>query len=221
MSSPPPGQPAPAVRPFWTSALLLGGLALGLLLLGGSLLSHERARSALRAAAGEGLARRYRPDLHAGLAPRLRLLGAALLLAAGLAWPLRRRLAEAARRAAGELAGELRQARQGWRTLRVRPATCAGLLALVAAGVLVLLPFLGQPARYDEAATQLGYASKPLYEIVSRYDTPNNHVLHTLAAAASGRLLGDGLWALRLPAFLAGVLLVPACYLAARALYDW
>jgi hypothetical protein len=219
MSSPPPSRPAPAGPPLWTSALLLGGLALGLLLLGGSLVSHESARAALRAA-GEGLARRYRPDLHAGLAPRLRLLGAALLLAAAVAWPLRRRLAGGASRAAGQVAGELRQARQGWRSFRVRPATCAGLLALVAAAVLVRLPFLGQPARYDEAATQLGYASKPLYEIVSRYDTPNNHVLHTLAAAASCRLLGDELWALRLPAFLAGVLLVPACYLAARALYD-
>jgi hypothetical protein len=220
MSSPPPSRPAPAGRPLWTSAILLGGLALGLLLLGGSLVSHEAARAALRAAAGEGLARRYRPDLHAGLAPRLRLLGAALLFGTGLAWPLRRRLAGAASRAAGQLAADLRQARQGWRSLRVHPATCAGLLALVAAAALVRLPFLGQPARYDEATTQLGYASKPLYEIVSRYDTPNNHVLHTLAAAASCRLLGDDLWALRLPAFLAGVLLVPACYLAARALYD-
>jgi hypothetical protein len=90
--------------------------------------------------------------------------------------------------------------------------------AVVVAGAALRLMHLDQPIRYDEAVTRLRYVSLPLAEAVSVYDLPNNHVLHTLLARLSVDALGDTLPALRLPAWTAGTLVVPATYLAGRAL---
>jgi uncharacterized membrane protein len=73
--------------------------------------------------------------------------------------------------------------------------------------------------RYDEAFTVMRYASKPLYVGLSLYTEPNNHLFHTFLVHIAYLLFGDRPWALRLPAFLAGMLLVPATYVAARCLY--
>src|SRR5919204_3963186 len=73
--------------------------------------------------------------------------------------------------------------------------------------------------RGDEAFTYTEYASLPWFVALGDYTYPNNHLLHTLLVHGAARLLGPEPWALRLPAFVAGVLLVPATYLAARALY--
>jgi hypothetical protein len=75
--------------------------------------------------------------------------------------------------------------------------------------------------RYDEAYTVLTYAKPSLLASASVYSAPNNHVLHTLLVGMSIRLFGDTEWAIRLPAFLAGVLLIPATYVAGRVLDDW
>lgn len=90
--------------------------------------------------------------------------------------------------------------------------------AVVVAGAALRLMHLDQPIRYDEAVTRLRYVSLPLAEAVSAYDLPNNHVLHTVLARLSVDALGDTLPALRLPAWTAGTLVVPATYLAGRAL---
>jgi len=94
--------------------------------------------------------------------------------------------------------------------------TLAGLILLAA---LLRIPFLSQPMRYDEAVTFLEYASRPFYVALSFYSTPNNHVFHTLLVRLSYLALGNHPWSLRLPAFLAGLCLVPATYAAARSLY--
>jgi uncharacterized membrane protein len=74
--------------------------------------------------------------------------------------------------------------------------------------------------RYDESGTSVHYASKPLYIGLTSYTAPNNHLFHTLLVHLSYLLLGNEPWAIRLPALIAGVLVVPATYLAARLLYD-
>src|SRR5262245_2123319 len=79
--------------------------------------------------------------------------------------------------------------------------------------------YLGQPMRYDESITYLLFVRRPWADALSLYTYPNNHVFHTLLAKASVTVFGDAPWAIRLPAFLAGVLVVPATYAAARALY--
>ena len=73
--------------------------------------------------------------------------------------------------------------------------------------------------RVDEAATYLFYVRKPpLYGLVS-YTLPNNHVFHTLLVSVSTFLFGDHPWAIRLPAFLAGVAMIPLAFAAARRIH--
>ena len=43
------------------------------------------------------------------------------------------------------------------------------------------------PITYDEAYTYLRFARKHTGEILSDYEYPNNHILHTLAVRASTR----------------------------------
>ncbi|HLW17750.1 MAG TPA: glycosyltransferase family 39 protein [Actinomycetota bacterium] len=70
--------------------------------------------------------------------------------------------------------------------------------------------------RVDEAATYLYYVRKPpLYGLVS-YTLPNNHVFHTLLVSASTFVFGNHPWAIRLPAFGAGVAMIPLAFVVGR-----
>jgi hypothetical protein len=93
------------------------------------------------------------------------------------------------------------------------------LLVIVAVGVALRLYYLRQPMRYDESVTYLYFASKPWQTAISSYVYPNNHVFHTLAVKACVALLGNEPWVLRLPAFLAGVAMIPAAYVVGRRLF--
>jgi 4-amino-4-deoxy-L-arabinose transferase-like glycosyltransferase len=93
------------------------------------------------------------------------------------------------------------------------------LLALTLGAAGVRLAYLFQPIVHDEAVTYVYFASRPLGDALSYYPFPNNHLLNTLLIKGSVGLFGNSPWALRLPAFIAGVLLVPAAYLAIRSLY--
>ena len=73
----------------------------------------------------------------------------------------------------------------------------------------VRLEFLTQPIRYDEATTFLRLQGRSLLAALEFY-TPNNHLLHTLLVWCSVRLFGSAEWAVRLPAALAGLALVPS-----------
>jgi hypothetical protein len=132
----------------------------------------------------------------------------------------------------GRLAGSLsflsrsvkRTASQAWRGVltTVRGESrwhLATLGVIVVTAVLLRLDFLFQPMRYDEAGTYIHYASEPIYVGLSTYTAPNNHLFHTLLVHLSTSVFGSAPWAIRLPAFVAGVLVVPASYVAARALY--
>jgi len=95
-------------------------------------------------------------------------------------------------------------------------------LALVSIAVIALVLralHLGQPIRHDEAVTWLEFARYPIADALARYHDPNNHVLHTLLVKASAGIFGSDPWALRVPAFLAGIAVVPATYAGARVLY--
>lgn len=93
------------------------------------------------------------------------------------------------------------------------------LLTVVVIGIVVRMMFLFQPMRYDEAFTFLKFASPPLAEGLSDYSHPNNHLFHTLLVHGAYLALGNRPWVIRLPALFAGVLLIPAGYLTARAFY--
>jgi len=64
------------------------------------------------------------------------------------------------------------------------------------------------------------FASRSLWHIVSDYHLPNNHVLLTILIHFATRLLGDQIWAIRLPTIISGVLLVPATFWFAKRLYS-
>lgn len=93
-------------------------------------------------------------------------------------------------------------------------------LALLTVGAgTVRISLLGLDSRYDEAFTWIMFASLPLSEGAGVYPDPNNHLFHTVLVHLSARVFGASLWAIRLPAVVAGVLLVPAIYAAGRTLY--
>ena len=79
---------------------------------------------------------------------------------------------------------------------------------------------MSQTMRGDEAYTFLRYASIPLVDAVSDYNDPNNHFFHTLLVRLSTYLFGTSPAAIRLPAFVAGMSIVPAVYVVARRLAD-
>jgi 4-amino-4-deoxy-L-arabinose transferase-like glycosyltransferase len=91
------------------------------------------------------------------------------------------------------------------------------LVWLLTIAVAMRLMYLAQPMRYDEAVTYMYFVRLPWADALSTYTYPNNHVFHTVLAKAAVTLFGNSPWALRLPAFLAGVLVVPATYAVARA----
>ena len=64
---------------------------------------------------------------------------------------------------------------------------------------------LGEGLWYDEIATLVRYARRPFLEIVTRFDTQNQHMLYSIIAHASVRAFGENAWALRLPAAAFGV----------------
>ena len=87
-------------------------------------------------------------------------------------------------------------------------------------GLVYRLAYLNQPAGYDETYTYLAFARQPLIHIFTDYSFPNNHIFHTLLVALTTRLIPlPAIWVMRLPALIAGLLLIPVTYLAGWKLY--
>src|SRR5687768_6178734 len=99
-------------------------------------------------------------------------------------------------------------------------ATWLWLGVVVLVGLIVRIPFLGQPMRQDEADTVVLFAMTPVRHILVDTVIPNNHILHSLFVKFSMAVFGIEPWAVRLPAFIGGVLLIPATFFAGRALYS-
>jgi hypothetical protein len=72
---------------------------------------------------------------------------------------------------------------------------------------------------YDEAMTYMRFASRSIVHVVSDYAAPNNHVFHTLCVHVSVLVFGDAPWAIRMPALVAGVCIVPMVFFAGRTLF--
>jgi hypothetical protein len=218
------GPPSSSQKGVWPGRLarllplLFGALALGLLL--GSALPASLAADRLATLRGGAAPGANTLDLVTHLAERMRL---AALLCAGVAlvFFLGRTQAERfAREAADDTPSLLRDTRSALLALAHQSAIHQlGLLGIVLLGAGFRLVYLQQPIRYDEAFTFTEFASRPLYYALSFYPEPNNQLLHTLLVHVSYLAFGNQLWAIRLPAFLAGVLVVPATYLVGRQLY--
>src|SRR5262245_7727975 len=100
-----------------------------------------------------------------------------------------------------------------------QPVTFATLALIIVIGVGLRTAFLDRVIRGDEAVTYLRFVSKPLSEGLSSYDTTNNHPLHTLLAHITTSVVGNQPWTLRLPAFIAGILIIPTTFVWAKQEY--
>lgn len=91
---------------------------------------------------------------------------------------------------------------------------------LIVIGFVLRVLDINKSIAYDEAYTFLHFASKSWKHILADYSAPNNHIFHTILVGISYRLFGAEAWVLRLPAFVAGTLTVPAMYVAARRFFS-
>ena len=86
--------------------------------------------------------------------------------------------------------------------------------------IICRLAALRQPMRYDESVTWAYFVGRSWTTIVSQYQFPNNHVFYSLLAKATSSLAAWEPWALRLPAALAGIAIVPLTWAVGRRFAD-
>ncbi len=91
---------------------------------------------------------------------------------------------------------------------------------VILVGAALRLSQMGLGVIHDEAFTYVAYAEKPVGFILSNFASPNNHILHTLLVKLSTALFGVHLWSLRLPALLAGILVMPLFYVFVRLMFN-
>ncbi len=215
--------PARLLWLFLLIILLAGGIGLVVL----ASLPYETVKSAVDLLSKDGDLESFTAPLFSRMLSPARLLGFAALLVGAVLVPARRRAQSWLERLVEGLQAQWRGLWQDGRLLlSAARQELSHPWVLPSLGLLTLLAgvnsgiFLSQPMRYDEAYTFVVFASRPLWSAISDYHLPNNHVFHTLLVHISYRLLGSEPWMVRLPAYLAGVLSIPACYLAGRLLYN-
>jgi 4-amino-4-deoxy-L-arabinose transferase-like glycosyltransferase len=94
------------------------------------------------------------------------------------------------------------------------------LLLILAAAIVFRLVRIYDGMSHDESYTFIVFSSTSLFNIVTNYQLPNNHVLNSLLIYFSTHIFGIQPWAVRLPALFAGMLLIPATYGFAKTVYD-
>src|SRR5450759_3939875 len=92
------------------------------------------------------------------------------------------------------------------------------LVLIFLCGLGLRIYFLFQPLTLDEAGTYIQFASHPLSLGLSYYPVPGNHLLNTFFIHFSTRLFGSAEWAIRLPALIFGMLILPVTYVVIRRL---
>jgi hypothetical protein len=103
------------------------------------------------------------------------------------------------------------------RLSRLEALVLAGIVLLSAAARLMLIT---RPIEYDEAYTFAEFARHPFRYIVSTYYVPNNQVFNSILMRISYLLFGDQLWQLRMPTFIASLLIIVCVFLLGRSLYN-
>jgi hypothetical protein len=93
-----------------------------------------------------------------------------------------------------------------------------GVITLI--GFVLRLTDINKYIAYDEAYTFIHFASREFKHILADYSAPNNHIFHTILVGIAYRLFGGQPWVLRLPAFTAGILMIPAMYITARRFFS-
>lgn len=201
---------------YWLIRLLGGALTLfAILALAVGMLPFSMVRAMADRAATDGQAEFYTPDIHGTVRQFCFLVS--IISFAGIVCLVR--FGTLLQHTLEELFADARKVfQEAWRQTESHPRMVLIILAITVLGCVIRLPYLTQPVRYDESYTYMNFVVQPWYFPVVRYVAPNNHVLHSLLANFSCSVFGDSLWALRLPAFIAGVLLIPATAVLALVL---
>ena len=121
-------------------------------------------------------------------------------------WPLREGMPET-----GE---KLARSNESGGSLALTPVA----IILLAIGIVERALLLAKPIHYDEAFTVTEFASRSPLFFLARYTHANNHVFHSLLLWMIRLGAGNRLWALRLPAFCAGIGVLMVTYWLARRL---
>jgi len=199
-------------------AVLMGGtLLLGLVSIAASFLSFHYLYAKALALSRTGQVLFFTPDFHQHMRVRLQFVGAFSLAVTALLLTFRRRVFRFLEILTADAAMFGRRIASEWNAIPAQDLW--EIAAIVCVAALLRIPLLSQPMRYDEAYSVTTYASRPLYVGLSLYTQPNNHLFHTFLVHIAYVLFGNRPWALRLPAFFAGLFLVPTTYVAARSLY--
>jgi hypothetical protein len=148
--------------------------------------------------------------------------GGVLLLAAG--WAILRpgafsRLLSPCRRGATVWVQDLREFAADLRFLRLSRVELACIAAICSLGLVARLVLINRPIEYDEAYTVMAFAHSPFRILITDYHVPNNHIFHTILVRIAVLLLGSQPWQVRMPALLAGMLLIPFVFWLGRTLY--
>ncbi len=91
------------------------------------------------------------------------------------------------------------------------------IVGAIITGLIIRAYFVAAPMRADESATFYYFVQGPLYKSFI-YLEPNNHVLHTLFARFMVDVFGNNQFALRFPAFVAGILCIPLIFIVTQRL---
>jgi uncharacterized membrane protein (UPF0136 family) len=94
------------------------------------------------------------------------------------------------------------------------------LAATVICAAIIRLMLINRPIEYDEAYTFTEFARHPFRYILSTYFVPNNQVLNSILMRISYLLLGNQIWQLRLPTFIASLILIVCVFVLGRSLYN-
>ena len=170
------------------------------------------------------LANRLSPDGCAGaeIATRLKtggLCASAALLLAGVAIAASARTAAAAVQA---LRNEALEARAHLKTAMRQPLhrrELALLAVIVLLGAAARLVWLTSPIRLDEAISFMNFSRLGVVHTLTHYHT-NSHTLNSLLMAVSSSVFGESEAALRLPAFLSGLAVIPLAFAVVRRAGD-
>ena len=206
---------------LWTSLallfLLLAGVAWAL-----GQWSYAASKAYVDGLAPDGSVETWDAAFHRRVQGNLRWL-AALLAGMGVAVGAGQRLlASSLRPERAGWTGFLADLRSGIRKVNARTSGTHKRMVwlLILAGAALRIWQMRQPVIYDEAFTYTYYATRPISVIISDYSYPNNQVFHTLWVKVFTSLFGVHLWSLRLPALIAGILVLPLSYLFARLTFN-
>ena len=180
--------------------------------------SYEAAKALADSFVPDGDASQFTQAVYQGMTARMRIAGAVFLLAGGLSIAFRR-YAHVLTDSIGEFTRDMLHTLRAW----YREQSAVHLIAfglVFVAGIAVRVYYLfEQSVRNDEAITAVDHTTRSFLVIAAGYFNPNNQILHTFLTRIAYLVLGFEPWVLRLPAFAAGVLMLPVVYFTFRRLY--